>query len=365
MMKYEYTVVYRIKGIEHDSPEDLELIVSENGQIRAILTNTPDKYDDSANDKAALLTNFADWCQQHNAQLLVKPCRNAATTPRPKCEDAPHVVIQISGNKPDLGGSEIIETDDYVVHLNPNDPSDLIRTEGEGVIAAILVSLVLEAGGTITLKKIWDSIVMTRGDGKRTIPANFSTTVKINIFDSLANDATTRITDCYRKFSSGKKELNTVLRLLTLSFETEDDKLRSFLFSWSALEVFVNKIFKKYKTDLSAKCGDDSAMCHAPIECVCDVPENEEDKSFVKKFKTIAAQLCIANANEDVDKFRNAKKTRDNLLHGSYIDEKTLPVKAVRELLIKYLQLHLGKEPRPPTDKTTSVSGRYDPSRKK
>ena len=84
------------------------------------------------------------------------------------------------------------------------------------------------------------------------------------------------------------------------------------------------------------------------------------------KFGIVAMQLSAIDADKDVIAFREAKKVRDELFHGSNIDENTLPVASVRSLLVKYLQLHLGEHPRPTTVKSVRrIAGRYDPSRHK
>ena len=256
-MKYEYVVAYRVTGIEHKVPSDLELLVGENGQLHAVLTKTPDKFDGYINDRITVWPSLVKWFESQSNVWWAEQFRND-TTSRPKCEDAPHIVIQIMGERGDLDGKEIVEADSFVIHLNPTDPSDSIRAESEDTIAAILVSLILETGGTLTLDKMWDSVVMVRGDGKRTIPFNCSQIAEITDCDSLANDSPTKITDRYRRLSSGKEGLGTVLRLLKLSLETEKDKLRSFLFGWSAAEIFVNQVFTKYEKNMFVELGGDS-----------------------------------------------------------------------------------------------------------
>jgi hypothetical protein len=367
-MKYEYTIVYRIRGINHKSPVDLETLASDNGSIRAVVTRTPDRFDGGAKDEALLGKCLAEWLEEHKqAPTIIEQCRNLATTSRKTCEDAPHVVIQICGDRPDLDGKEIRETDTFVVHLNPHDPSESIRMEAENHIGAVLVSLALESGGALTLDKVWDSIVMIRGDGKRTIPLNCSNTMEIFDYDSLEADATTRITACYRRLCGDKqRELGTVSKLLKCSLESEKDRLRSFLFAWAAIEIFVNKVFAKYEEQMFKQLGSDlhSDRYHLPIQHIREVMKNRY--TLATKFHVVAVQLYAHDADKDADTFRQAKKARNDLFHGSSVDEATLPVIPVRDVLVKYLQLHLGGHVRPATDKRVMrISGRFDPSRHK
>lgn len=58
----------------------------------------------------------------------------------------------------------------------------------------------------------------------------------------------------------------------------------------------------------------------------------------------IASQLSPADADEDVKRFKQAKKERDNLTHGQDVDEATLPISMVQSLVRKYIRLHLEGE---------------------
>jgi len=362
-MKCEYTIVYRIKGIEHKSQADVDLLSNSNSLIRAVLTKKPDMFAGRRNEDIALYATLVKCLEQQLSNSpLVEQMRNASMFFCPKFEEVPHIVIQIRGECEELNGKTINETEGFVVYLNANDPSESISIKCEPDIAAVLTSLVIESGGSIMPEKVCDSIALFHEDGKRAIPVNFTISIEISDDGPLVEDAHVRITDCYRRLSSNKNKLGIVAKLLKLSLEAEKDKLRSFLFGWSALEIFVNKVYKKYEDEIfdKLKKSPNLKLCVSYVNRIREVMKGKY--SLTNKFSLIASGLCIADAEKDVEVFQKTNKTRNSLFHGSEINETELPTKFARDLLVKYLQLHLGGDIRPPTARTEfKFSGQYDP----
>lgn len=364
-MKYEYTLVYAVTGMEHRPNEDVELLVNDGNTVRVVLTRDPGKFDASARYHRNLFESIASWLEQRKVMAdLTAQCRAQATTPPSQCKDAPHVVIQISGQRQDLDGRVILEDNHFVVHLNPNDPSDSIRNDSEDTIAMILVSLLIESGGAIAFKKVMDLVAMIREDGKHTIPLVCSQAMDIADTQPLDNNATARIVHCYGALSArSKKDFGTICRLLKSSLEAEDDKLRCFLFGWSALEMFCNKVFGQYEARMFEELGgnDRSTVRYSVIGRMRDVMKKGKF-GLSDKFNIIALHLSATDAPTDSDAFRTAKRVRDELFHGVSVDETALPTASLRGLLVKYLQLHLGGEARPSLiKKVMSIRGRFTP----
>jgi hypothetical protein len=362
-MKYEYTIVYRIKGIEHKSPEDVDLLSNSNSSIRAVLTKKPDMFAGRRNEDIALCATLVKCLEQQLPNSpLVEQLRNASTLFCPKFEEAPHIVIQIRGKCEDFNGKKIKETEDFVAYLNANDPSESIRTECEPDIAAVLTSVVIESGGSIMFEKVCDSIALFHEDGKRAIPVNFTISIEISDDGPLVEDAPVKITDCCRRLSSNKNELGIITKLLKLSLEAEKDKLRSFLFGWSALEIYVNKVYKKYEDEIFEKLkkSPNPKLCASYVDRIREVMKGKY--SLTNKFSLLASGLCVEDAEKDVEVFQKINKKRNSLFHGEKINETDLPKKSARDLLVKYLQLHMGGVLRPATAKTVmNISGQNDP----
>jgi hypothetical protein len=143
-----------------------------------------------------------------------------------------------------------------------------------------------------------------------------------------------------------RQELSRVIRLLASSLDARNDTLRRFIFGWTALEIFINKLFDGYRqTFVSDKIEIPNASRHA--ERVALAVETGEYMP-VDKFIIIAAVVNVVISNSDIeeldgdaDEFQRLKRIRNEVFHGEDIPEKTLPDAEVREFLSKYLLKHL------------------------
>ena len=59
------------------------------------------------------------------------------------------------------------------------------------------------------------------------------------------------------------------------------------------------------------------------------------------KFSFIAAELDDPDIEQDLDLFRRIKGIRNDFLHGEDVHWRSLPLEGTRELLRKYLRLHV------------------------
>ena len=117
--------------------------------------------------------------------------------------------------------------------------------------------------------------------------------------------------------------------------------LRSFLAAWTALEIFVNKVFGDYEDRLFGELTE-GPYPEARREHLARMREVMKDKyRLADKFAIIICQLCPNDADQDLAAFRKAKELRDDLSHGTEVTEPALPVAIVQGLIRKYLRLHL------------------------
>ena len=122
--------------------------------------------------------------------------------------------------------------------------------------------------------------------------------------------------------------------------------MRRFLFGWSGLEIFVNSVFVNYEDKIYAALGEGPQL-KLRAASVARIRNVMKDKyRLVDKFILVALGVDARDGDKDAAAFLAAKKSRDALLHGEQVDETDLPTKSVRDLLVKYLQLHLGGSPR-------------------
>ena len=66
--------------------------------------------------------------------------------------------------------------------------------------------------------------------------------------------------------------------------------------------------------------------------------------NLADKFAVISMFLDDEGKPEEVEIFRELKKTRDRLSHGEAIPDNTLPTKAVQYLFEKYFRNHVRKD---------------------
>ncbi len=137
----------------------------------------------------------------------------------------------------------------------------------------------------------------------------------------------------------GDTRLGTVGRLLSQS-SLATDNLTAFLTAWAGLEVFTNKTFKDaYEPLVFTTLEDASPAARKPfIDRLRDVMT---DKYNIRdKFVVIASELDMADADADIESFKDVKKQRD-AVHDMSVVPDALPTGRARNLLRKYLRLHL------------------------
>jgi hypothetical protein len=160
-----------------------------------------------------------------------------------------------------------------------------------------------------------------------------STSVTRETLDTAAKYATDLRTDT---------KLRTVGRLLSQS-SLAADNLTAFLTAWAGLEVFTNKTFKDaYEPLVFTTLEDASPAARKPfIDRLRDVMT---DKYNIRdKFVVIASELDMAEADADIESFKDVKKQRD-AVHDMSVVPDALPTGCARNLLRKYLRLHLTRK---------------------
>jgi hypothetical protein len=137
-----------------------------------------------------------------------------------------------------------------------------------------------------------------------------------------------------------------VISLFAQSLDARNDRLKGFLFAWSATEIFVNKAFSSYSRSASSnevRIPGTSAYSKRVAKAT------ELGKyALLDRFVVIAALLGDDSENvdeldSDVEVFKRIKDIRDELFHGQDILETSLPSLTVdlQSLLSKYLRRHL------------------------
>jgi hypothetical protein len=133
------------------------------------------------------------------------------------------------------------------------------------------------------------------------------------------------------------QELQKVISLFARSLDSKDDRFRRFLFGWKALEIFIGKVFSRYKQDFtSGKVGVPATTKY--FEQLAEAKEIAKSKTppLLARFGAIAAGLADESSNSsvkeldsDVDEFQCLKEVRDDLIHKPDAAEASLPTVTV------------------------------------
>ena len=144
------------------------------------------------------------------------------------------------------------------------------------------------------------------------------------------------------------QELLKVIDLFAQSLDWKDDRFKRFLYGWKALEVFISKVFGRYRRDLITGNVYIPAMSKH-LERIAKAVKTDK-YPLLDKFGVIACVLADRSSNSgiveldsDVDTFQRLKDFRDALFHRPDVAEATLPTLTVelQSLLSKYLRRHL------------------------
>jgi hypothetical protein len=138
------------------------------------------------------------------------------------------------------------------------------------------------------------------------------------------------------------EELSRIISLMARSLDTAaEDDFRSFLFGWTALEIFINKVFGQYEKAFVAAVTSETSV-HGASRYFERITQVMKDKyRLLDKFGVVAAALAGETSDADIDQFERIKKVRDELLHGQDAPVTSLLNTELRELLSKYLRAHL------------------------
>lgn len=346
-MKFRYTSVFSIRGVSLPSDEgEKELVVDSKAAFRAFLTTQPDPHMFEGDRSLAVMGlimrgifRFKPTSDEFKEQIA-----NAVEDIKDKRQKEggshPFLVIVAEGEVATLQPEHEKDAEDFIVYLDGADTAK-IRAEFEGRITALLNSIVSEAGNVIGIRKLSDAVIFFREDGKPVYSYTFSTgTLQSYVSTPLTDDQAQAIDELYRALATDTI-LQRVQRLTRSSFEIQGDPFRSFLAAWSALEIFVNKVFKKYETAFF-----DSMLEEGHLEAQRKYLERMRNVMkgkyrLVDKFAVISFLLMPSTADQDLQTVVEAKKLRDKLFHGETVDEKKLPVERVQDLVIRSVRLHI------------------------
>jgi hypothetical protein len=259
-----------------------------------------------------------------------------------KYGQGPFLCIIITGETPDLTPETSREEGGMVVGFGPT-PRPALKAEHTETIVRIINSIALNLESLLGIKKSDESIAFFRDDGTPLYIYHFTGSGEGYMSRAIEFDSLAAVEQSFMRLSK-ESDLSRVINLLVASLENDGDNLRSFLNGWSALEIFINKVFASYEERIAQELQSITGQS-IWREYLGRTRTTMKDKYRLNdKFALIALQLSPETADKDHEEFLKIKKMRDKLLHGERIADSSLPVQIVQQLSRKYMRLHLTPE---------------------
>lgn len=346
-MKYRYITVYQIRGLIHPPGKgNVEIYVMEGaGSVRAILTDKLDNYcyeiDRARSVGYLMLKGFVGQRESTDLRLEVETEIGRIRERRNKELDNSEILVFIAEGEAEADFSHPNrETDEYVLGFEIINKEKIIDYHS-GQVNAALAALCLSAGHEdIEIRRMHGDVYLINELGKSVYSFKFSGSADAYISrhttDEIINEAQNQTS-----ILISKPSLARVYKLLVQAISRDNDELRRFMFGWSALEILINKVFSEYeKLFVQNLLGADPAgHTQRYFQRIRDIMKGKY--RIVDKFIVIAACVGADLAEADIKDFVKIKKTRDALLHGELIDEKSLPISETVALLKKYIRRHI------------------------
>lgn len=345
-MEYTYTSIYRFEGISPNSQGEDRIIF--NDEVRGVTV--------------LLVKDINEHCLEIDtgiacASMLLRGMFNAkkiASLPKEiqteitkikeergsKNKNGAIIVIKIRGDA-DLNINEKLhnETDDFHVCFDAINKDTLIN-QHKHTVNSVVSSLSILSSPEYHAENILDYVYFRDTNGKLlfsyTMKAgNLRAIVSKNLDDAIIKDSSELISSLINN-----TQLKSVSRLLAQSLETTQDKFRAFLSAWSAIEIFVNKVFALYEAKFISNVADDHSS-HGVSKFLERIQTVMKDKYRLTDKFTLIASFLSDDIESDINLFNRIKEQRNHIFHGQAFDEEALPVEDARRLISVYLKKHL------------------------
>lgn len=345
-MQFVFLAAYRVLGISQtpDSP-DLELFLGSNPTTRVLITSDLDRHWFILDRHAALgtmmLRGMLGMPQAHKFEERLEQEIQAVRKQKPPGPGIGGVlIIEIKGESSAVVGDQSTEKDDFVVCFDAYD-KEALRTQLQNRTSAIVAALRIASDGTYDLEKIGDGSYLLSSEGK--VIHSFSPKMgnpTLYVSRQMRDEGVLQVRADINLLLKENK-LDNVMRLFAHSLDRKTDSFRTFVSAWSALELFIAKVFPFYEEMLH----DELSKGHVSpglTKYLSRIKEVMKGKySLTDKFTVISVFLDPTTDSKDITQFTLIKKVRDNLFHGDDISDSSLPNDELHALFEKYFRNHI------------------------
>lgn len=349
-MDYRYYYVARIIG-GFSIPQDVnEAELASQGSMHAFLCKDVDTRLadlDRSNAIATMILNglFGQQASKDYNANLVAEIAAIRESRKEQVGNSVLLLVEFAGEIDVSIHDPMREQDDYLVCFDAVDKST-VRDKHQHDVDAVKFAVAAQSDSFCKFHTIVDGLYLLNTDRKKVYSYTFSGgSAEMFVSHALTQQARDGLVSSYESVVE-HRDADRTIRLFSLMSDDKADKFRTFLFGWTALEVFVNKTFQLYhERFVDQLSGEVTVPLSAKyFERVKDVMKDKF--TLADKFLVISSVLVRdGSADADLDQFAQLKKIRNNLLHGEPIDERVLPLDTVARLLRKYVAAHTREAP--------------------
>jgi hypothetical protein len=343
-MKFRYIAAYLVEGLQ--SPADGPLLLFSDAQQgkKVFLTGyTHDSLNhiDSVHTIGIALTAMfrgEAWDPNQFGPYLAETQQDRI---RRYGDSAAFLVVEASheADAASIGTIGQSEDRDYCLAIT-NGFKDAARERHKHFLDQSQIFLSFAMPSVAGFEETGSCIVADHPSGKPLYVLSASMTGRLSLSSPIPEDGPEQFATLFQH-SGELDSFQTVFRLSACSASNARDNLRAYLFAFTALEVFVCKCIHWYKTQLEGLTErDHSPKIHTYIE---RLRQRKEEHVLSYKFALIASFLALDNLDETITKFDQAKKCRNDIVHGAPFDEAALPIDKVRNWLGELMRLHLAR----------------------
>lgn len=316
-------------------------IDDKTGSISAILTRYPENYCLNINREAAIASITQHMIHTNVAGLsfeekLPQEINCIADQRKEQFKDNQILVVNVIGEiEPNFSEDLIKDYGDFVVCFDAVNRSNISQQSAK-LTNLLISSLYLSTERYFEFNRILSGFHLQDEEGKLFYSFSLEVSGKCTISNPVSDNSIIKTTEYANKIAQSSLS-KKVISLMSQALDENNDVLKSFLFAWSALEIFIQQAFKEYEQKYI-----DNILGNNPLILTKKYFERIKDVMKDKyrlndKFIVLADLLCSETAEQDLIEFQAIKKNRDDFVHGEYINEDELPVRKTVILLKKYL----------------------------
>ncbi len=344
-MKYKHTSVYKVLGgfnLEV-AVKRVELISSANTNAYLIRGSDLEleEIDKAQALKEAVLKSLFNREPFPSEKALMDDIKGINDKRKMKVKDSTILVVNIEGDCT-LPTDKIHEENNVLFSIDCMD-KDSIRDSHEETINSLKAAISVNSHAGSRFEKIEDEILVSNNEGEAVFPFQLKGgNVNLSFNKVLTSD---KQRDILLDYESIHKDLglSRIVELYNLAIDRTVSNLRSYLFAWNSLEMFVVKYFQEYFNEFNSKTTSVDVEHYKANHLHGTGVVFNRNLPLMLKFVYIAAILTESLDEGDnlIRQFKHLKTIRNQLIHGDPINESDLPVEDMKRFFVFCVSQHL------------------------